>query len=581
MKMRKNAVALSVAALIAGLGLVGGASAAVIVGTTTTAQDLRVNDGGIGHSLLIPYYTAQAGNSTLFNIVNTDTVNGKAVKIRFRGASNSDDVFDFQLFLSPGDVWSANINTGGDVNGLPRLSVTDSSCTLPQKVDGVPFVTTRFPDRFSDAIKAQQTREGYIEIFNMADIHPNTDPKSLFVAIKHVDGAPPNKCSVATGTALGALRSDPANETEANKLGLYVPTTGLFANYGIINQVGAATSWTNEATSILAVNGLPGAPGGNVAGTGNIVFSPQLPTQVGRSATLLGTSDPLLRQGPLLALSFDLPDMSTPYTRLNDTLAIGSSTDDSNGTVFGTNTLAPLRQASDLSMAIATNSVRNEYLTGGGLQAATDWTLSFPTRRYNVALNYDAVPSTPASSPNLTGLVYSDFASAGPGRVNYFDRTNTEFRNDATTGNFPQVCLDFRSDRSAGASTSTLSFYDREERVSDVGSDFVISPGAAGAVLKFCGEVQVLSFNQGNTAASSVLNASVARKDVAATTGVGTSQAPGAPANSGWATIFTPGLGGGLPTLGAYYLKVTNPNNGNFTSNYSGVWNHRYERVVK
>ena len=77
MKMRKNAVALSVAALIGGLGMVGGASAAVITAGDTTAVDLRVNAGGIGHSLLVPYYTAQRGNSTLINIVNTDTVNGK------------------------------------------------------------------------------------------------------------------------------------------------------------------------------------------------------------------------------------------------------------------------------------------------------------------------------------------------------------------------------------------------------------------------------------------------------------------------------------------------------------------------
>ena len=56
---------------------------------------LVVNDGGIGHALITPYFTAQNGNATLISLVNTDLANGKALKVRFRGASNSDDILDF------------------------------------------------------------------------------------------------------------------------------------------------------------------------------------------------------------------------------------------------------------------------------------------------------------------------------------------------------------------------------------------------------------------------------------------------------------------------------------------------------
>jgi hypothetical protein len=69
-----------------------------------------MNKDGVGHMLMVPYFTAQAENSTLINITNTDTVNGKAVKVRFRGAANSDDVFDFQVFLSPGDVYAFSVS---------------------------------------------------------------------------------------------------------------------------------------------------------------------------------------------------------------------------------------------------------------------------------------------------------------------------------------------------------------------------------------------------------------------------------------------------------------------------------------
>ena len=145
--MRKNLIAMSVAAFVGGLGMAGSATAGVWgdlgVATTTPTNAVveRIRQSGTGHQLLVPYYNTQAGNATLINLVNTDVINGKAVKVRFRGGSNSDDVFDFQLYLSPGDVWAANISKGAD--GLPRLTSGDKSCTLPAGVglgDGKCFV---------------------------------------------------------------------------------------------------------------------------------------------------------------------------------------------------------------------------------------------------------------------------------------------------------------------------------------------------------------------------------------------------------------------------------------------------------
>ena len=112
--MTKNVLALSIAAMIGGLGFAGVASADVVPGTgtfngstqmtLTDATSLQVLQGGIGHSLIVPYFNAQNGNMTVLHVVNTDTTNGKAVKVRFRGALNSDDILDFQVFMSPGDV---------------------------------------------------------------------------------------------------------------------------------------------------------------------------------------------------------------------------------------------------------------------------------------------------------------------------------------------------------------------------------------------------------------------------------------------------------------------------------------------
>ncbi|MBP7530325.1 MAG: cell surface protein, partial [Ottowia sp.] len=109
--MKKSILSLSAAVALGGLGFAGAANAIAVFDTDGAAGGpVVLHPAGTGHQLFTPYYTAQGNMATLINIVNTDAVNGKAVKVRFRGASNSDDVLDFTLFLSPGDVWSGMVS---------------------------------------------------------------------------------------------------------------------------------------------------------------------------------------------------------------------------------------------------------------------------------------------------------------------------------------------------------------------------------------------------------------------------------------------------------------------------------------
>jgi len=155
--MKKSILASSIAAAVFGLGAVTGAQAAEALSATTGSANY-----GIGDVLLVPYYSAQAENATLLYIINTDTQSGKAVKVRFRGAANSDDVFDFQVFLSPKDVWTANISKGAD--GLARLTTSDTTCTKPSAavLNATPFQTGRLNTAFTGDALANGTREGYI-----------------------------------------------------------------------------------------------------------------------------------------------------------------------------------------------------------------------------------------------------------------------------------------------------------------------------------------------------------------------------------------------------------------------------------
>src|SRR5450759_1940099 len=114
------------AAVAAALGTVAGAAQAVNLG----------NDGE-GQVLIYPYYTVQTKAilggtgqfNTLITVVNSDSTHGKAVKVRFLEGKASHEVLDFNLYLSPNDMWTGALTTcstpstinGCTVAGAPML----------------------------------------------------------------------------------------------------------------------------------------------------------------------------------------------------------------------------------------------------------------------------------------------------------------------------------------------------------------------------------------------------------------------------------------------------------------------------
>ncbi len=523
--MRKNLLALSIAAMIGGVsGMANAAvflSNATVAGATSPAGDLvpasvatvgadpatllAPTVTGVGHILTIPYFSTQGGNATLLNITNTDVTNGKAVKLRFRGAANSDDIFDITIFLSPGDVWSAAVSASGD---LSALSTNDTSCTLPSiadiKAQGGLFKTGRVNPTNSNA----ETREGYVEILNTADVVPGTD---LFKAIKHVSGKAPCTASVMDAQANDLVEGSATNAPKAR--GYSWPTGGLYANWILVNTTDKA-SFSGEAVAIRAESAVGVNGAGNLVSFPQTTDAPDYKTSAEASPNQVRgfTADPLLQSAGFAGqvANYDFPDLSTPYT--------------SNLTVTATGTAT---QATNLANALATKSVVNDFLVGGGASFTTDWVFSMPTRRYAVAVDYAA-----------KGLVFnSGVAAAGavpavPGVNTHFTSANTSL--NATT---LQACV-----TPGGA----MKGYSREE---DTQSTFVISPDTA---LKLCGETSVLTFGS-----EKVLKASIASRLV--------------PVNyaEGWLTVGTTGLGNGLPVIGYAATKAAG------ATNLGGTWMHR------
>lgn len=594
--MKKSILSASIAAMIGGLGLVGGVNAAVLNSGATGADTLAVDSTGVGHILLVPYFTTQGTNATLLNVVNTDATNGKLVKVRFRGAANSDDLFDFQVLLSPSDVWTAKVSQ--NAAGYSQLETADKSCTIPLEVKSQinAFGTTRLKTSWTDDQKKAATREGYIEILTIADIpkFANDDQAKatanvlvsgvstspLYGTHKHSNGIATCDSAVLTsalGTDVDATNYTNAGGTAAQAAataqgrGLAYPTGQLFANYTIIDTVKTAT-YSGTATAIRATK-----TGKNAAA--NLVFFPQSNDgYTGVNPVDQLTADPLLRTDSLrwnatnntydaaanagsrlVAPAWsDFPDLSTPY-------------------VAAINAGVAVTQANALSSALAATSVANEYLTTTSIAATTDWVFSMPTRRYNAAVNYKFAGTTGDAR------VFTDFgltviaagnttvndnanatAAAVSKQLNFFTSKNTSMSGDV-------MCV----------ATNGMVQFDREETPKSTG--FAISPGNP-TTLSFCGETSVLAINNASTTTSGSLSSTSAIQSLTLS------------ASEGWLTINTLGLkkydtaaaqvypganatttavaadaGGanGLPVLGAAYAK---------SSAFGAAWNHRYTR---
>ena len=468
--MKKSILSLSAAVALGGLGFAGSANAWVAFDTAGTAANALVDHAaGTGHMLFTPYYTANSGLATLVNIVNTDSQNGKAVKVRFRGATNSDDVLDFTLFLSPGDVWSGAV-IQDPATGLASLSTSDNSCTIPEAsawAGGVPFKEIRLPSYVGDDAKAALTREGYVEVLNMADIKGpttpgGTDASPMWKAVKHnASGVP--ACSTLD---YDSLLSTSADVSAARSYGLVNPTGGLMGSWSILN-LGDMGTFSGNQSALIATDFTAGNPFNGIynAAPANLAFFPQLEADAGDVTNY--TADPLLA-GPgktLTPLWFDLPDMSTPLT-----------------SSFST----PAAQAINLSLAFAKQSIMNEYVAtaaGASVPFNTDWVVSQPTRRYHAAVNY-------GSSAATSAIVWNGAQS---------DNLYKDLTLDKTTAYGPQACM-----------MLTFASTDREEKAVKQVVSGGFSPGSTTPPKSYCGEVFVAQFGSTSTLHSVVTNRTVA-----------------------------------------------------------------------
>jgi hypothetical protein len=312
------------------------------LGATTAAEAVNVNPEGLGQVLIYPYYTTRAdaaGNAynSLLSVVNS-TSSVKAVKVRFLEGKNSREVLDFNLFLSPYDVWTTAILPSA--SGGARIITTDRSCTLPIiPAGGVDFVNFAYTGSADDkgGTSLDRTKEGYVEIIEMATYSPGSD------TAERVTHDPPG------GTPPGCDEnndSDAAAEADA-------ATGGLFGGMTLIN-VGAGTDYTQDA---VAIDGF---------------YAP---------------FDFLYTDAGSL-----LPNLTSASSPATSVVFNGSGGGFTNPGGVTTSTWPIGREVDAVSTVLMHSAVLNEYVLDAATRSGTDWVVTAPTKRFYVNVGTGNAP---------------------------------------------------------------------------------------------------------------------------------------------------------------------------------------------
>ncbi|MDG1945926.1 MAG: hypothetical protein P8J17_16825 [Halioglobus sp.] len=200
------------------------------------AQTLADN-AGLGNLGIVPYYTVNSGYTTGVSVINTSP-NTQVVKVRLRRAVDSMDALDFNVVLSPFDVWTGYVQqepfNGEEFNEI-RFYSNDKSCVVPDFTNENYFL---MPETFRVGAE-----EGYIEIMGMASPLDEIQPIAIS-ALHGPDGIPADCDRVRDNFFAGTTATD------------YYPTTAAALasttrTRGVINS---AITWqraTDPATGAV------------------------------------------------------------------------------------------------------------------------------------------------------------------------------------------------------------------------------------------------------------------------------------------------------------------------------------------
>lgn len=331
----------------------------------TSGQAVRLDPDGQGQVLLYPYYTTRGGNQTVFTVTNHGDRH-KLLQVVLNEARNGRDTLRFNVFLAPYDSWTGTTFTLGE-GGPGNLIPGDSSCTYPlfdlaALPDGRGYVPL-FPYDYQGSRRdagpntEDRTREGYIEIFELATVIPGTPP--ALAMTPGSDGVP---------AGCDALQS--AYQTywaEDRKTHLTNPTGGLSGEAMILN-LSAGTVMAYQATALADFRVDPAdVPTGSRATVVNNYRPDELRVDLDDAL-----SDPAAGMATaVIALPNRRQELQYPTARAIDAV----------------------------SAVLAADAVNINYVNDPSVDATTDWVVTMPTRPfYTDAAIVGATPVKPFTS---------------------------------------------------------------------------------------------------------------------------------------------------------------------------------------
>jgi hypothetical protein len=363
------------AAVLAGLGALGAAG---------TADAVHLNPDGTGQVLIYPYYTVRTSGAAAYNtamsIVNS-TNQTKLVKVRFLEGRNSREVLDFNLFLSPSDVWAGVIVP--TASGA-RVITNDNSCVAPSDLftragNLNDFKNFEFSGSNSDSgpTDLDRTREGYMEVIEMGVITDTT----VTGFVKHGTNGVPANCP-----ALDRYDPQSGNTTNIFPGTFLVPPSGGLFGRGLVIAAETGANYAYDATAFDAWSSIV-----NYTSTGFVT--------------------------PRLGDAF--PPVSNVF--------VGAGAN--SGNVTGNVNAVWTAGVDAFSATIMRDTVLNEFLLDAGTASKTDWVLTFPTKR-----QYVNVGTGPAALPFFNNFNFP-FGSCDPYTVGIYNRE------EGTLGVTPNVIL--------------------------------------------------------------------------------------------------------------------------------------------
>ncbi len=354
-------------AVLAGLG-----------GVATTAEAVYLNQNGTGQVLLYSYYTVNSSGGNAFNtyisVTNTSS-QAKVTKVRFREGRTSAEVLDFNLYLSPNDVWVGALgpDTAASDSAARLFGNFETSCTYPAiPAGGVPFTNIAYTTG-QDALPGtglDRTREGYVEIFDMATLLGVWATNVTHTAI----GVAPPNCN--------AMRFDLSTDVNFTAR-TTAPTGGLYGEATIINvSNGSAVGYKADALAAY------------------------------RSSVFYAD------------VSLVLPQLGGSAAGVSLVLANNRAVTDTWATAVGQATAG----AKAVAATFMHTSVMNDYVLDVGTRSNTDWVVTFPGK-------HEFYP-TPTPVAPYTAILTSNGACE-TALFTFFDR-DEQSANPPTTGFSPQ-----------------------------------------------------------------------------------------------------------------------------------------------